>query len=144
MISIKGFRVGLSVAVLAITGLSSGLVSASAATTPKLVVTPSTNIHNGEKVRVTGSGFTPGDSVYVVECLASTKGAAGCNIAGAIGVTITATGLLPKTSFKVITGKIGNGKCGTKTSNLKTCAISAGNAAGLDSAVGKIVFKAVK
>jgi hypothetical protein len=146
MISIKGLRVGLCVAVLVITGLSSGLVTlgnASATTVPKLVVVPSTNLHNGEKVRVTGSGFTPGDSVYVVECLASAKGAAGCNTLGATPATISATGLLPKTSFKVITGKIGNGKCGTKASNLKTCAISAGNISGGDSAVAHITFKAL-
>jgi hypothetical protein len=147
MISVKGLRVGLSVAVLAITGLSSGfatLGSASATTVPKLVVVPSTNLHNGEMVRVTGSGFTPGDSVYVVECLFSAKGAAGCNTLGAIPATISASGLLPKTTFKIITGKIGNGKCGTKTSNLKTCAMSAGNISGGDSAVARITFKAVK
>jgi hypothetical protein len=146
MISVKGLRVGLSVAVLAITGLSSGLVSlasASATTGPKLVVVPSTKIHNGELVRVTGSGFKAGDSVYVVECLVSAKGAAGCNTARAIPATISATGLLPKTTIKVTTGKIGNGKCGTKTSNLRNCAISAGNAAGGDSAVARIIFKAV-
>jgi hypothetical protein len=146
MISVRGLRVGLSVAVLAITGLSSGLVSlgsASATTVPKLVVVPSTNIHNGERVRVTGSGFKPGDSVYVVECLATAKGAAGCNTSGAIAATISATGLLPKTTFKIITGKIGNGKCGTKASNLKSCAISAGNITGGDSAVARFTFKAL-
>lgn len=146
MISAKGLRVAVSVAVLVVTGLSSGLVnlaSASATSVPKLVVTPSTNLHNKELVRVTGSGFKPGDSVYVVECLLSAKGAAGCNISAAIPATITATGLLPRTTFKVLTGKIGNGKCGTRTSNLKTCAISAGNIAGGDSAVARITFKAV-
>lgn len=147
MISVQGLRVGLSVAVLAIMGVSSGFVSlssASATTGPKLVVTPSTNLHNGEAVKVTGSGFKAGDSVYVVECLATAKGAAGCNTGGAIPATISATGLLPKTTFKVTTGKVGTGKCGTKTSNLKTCAISAGNASGGDSAVAHITFKAVK
>jgi len=146
MISAKGLRVGLSVAVLAITGLSSGFVSlgsASATTVPKVVVKPSTKIHNGEKVLVTGSGFKPGDTVYVVECLFSAKGAAGCNTSGAISATISATGLLPRTTFKVITGKIGNGKCGTKTSNLKSCAISAGNISGGDSSVARITFKAL-
>jgi hypothetical protein len=146
MISVKGLRVGMSVAVLAITGLSSGLISlasASATTAPKLVVTPSTNIHSGESLKVTGSGFKPGDSVYVVECLVSAKGPAGCKISGAIAATISARGLLPKTTIKVTTGKIGNGKCGTKTSNLRNCAISAGNAAGGDSAVARIIFRAV-
>jgi hypothetical protein len=146
MISVKGLRVGLSVAVLALTGLTSGFVSlgsASATTVPKLFVKPSINLHNGEKVQVTGTGFKPGDSVYVVECLATAKGAAGCNTLGAIPATISATGRLPKTTFKVITGKIGNGKCGTKASNLKTCAMSAGNITGGDSAVARIAFKAL-
>ncbi|HVA69987.1 MAG TPA: neocarzinostatin apoprotein domain-containing protein [Acidimicrobiales bacterium] len=147
MISVKGLRVGVSVAVFALTGLSAGLVSlgsASATTVPKLVVKPSTKLHNGERVQVSGRGFKPGDSVYIVECLFSAKGAAGCNISGAIPATITAAGILPKKTFKVITGKIGNGKCGTKASNLKTCAISAGNISGGDSAVARITFKALR
>jgi Neocarzinostatin family len=140
----KGLRVTLSVAVLSITGISSGLVSmsiASATTTPKIVVTPSINLHKGESVKVTGSGFTPGDSVYVVECLATAKGQAGCDIATALPATITATGLLPKTTFKVVTGKVGTGKCGTTKANLKSCAMSVGNITGGDSAVARIAFK---
>jgi hypothetical protein len=140
----RGLRVTLSIAVLAITGISSGLISvssASAATTPKLVVTPSTNLHAGETVKVSGSGFTPGDSVYIVECLATAKGQAGCNILGALPATITSTGLLPKTAFKVTTGKVGTGKCGTTKGNLKSCAMSVGNITGGDSAVYRIAFK---
>lgn len=140
----KGLRVTLSIAVLSITGISSGLVSmsiASATTTPKVVVTPSINLHKGEAVKITGRGFTPGDSVYVVECLATAKGQAGCDIATAKPATITATGLLPKTTFKVVTGKIGTGKCGTTKANLKSCAISVGNISGGDSAVARIAFK---
>ena len=147
MKSTRGLRVAISIAVLAITGVSSGLVSvasASATTVPKLVVTPSTNLHNGETVHVSGSGFTPGDSVYLVECLATAKGEAGCKIQNAKGVTISATGRLAKTAFKVSTGKIGNGKCGTTKNNLRACAMSAGNITGGDSAVGRIAFKAVR
>ncbi|HVB50391.1 MAG TPA: neocarzinostatin apoprotein domain-containing protein [Acidimicrobiales bacterium] len=147
MKSTRGLRVALSIAVLGITGISSGLVSvasASATTVPKLVVTPSTKLHNGEIVHVSGSGFTPGDAVYVVECLATAKGAAGCNIGKAKGVTISATGHLAKTAFKVSTGKIGNGKCGTNKYNLRSCAMSVGNITGGDSAVGRIAFKAVR
>jgi len=146
MFSVKGLGVGISVAVLAITEISSGLTaldSASATAVPKLVVTPSTKLHNGELVNVTGTGFKVGDSVYVVECLASAKGAAQCNTLGAIPATINTKGQLPRTTFKVITGKIGDGKCGTKKSNLTTCAISAGNITGGDSAVARITFKAV-
>jgi hypothetical protein len=53
---------------------------------------------------------------------------------------------LPKSTFKVSTGKIGSGKgsgaCGTKTSNLKDCGVSVGNISGGDSAVFRIAFKA--
>jgi hypothetical protein len=60
--------------------------------------------------------------------------------------TITAKGLLPRTSFKVVTGKVGTGKgagtCGTAKTNLKNCAVSVGNASGSDSGVGLITFKA--
>jgi hypothetical protein len=109
-----------------------------------VVVTPSTNLKTGEKVGVSGSGFTPGDTVYIVECLRTAKGQAGCNILGATPATISSTGALPKTSFKVSTGAVGTGKCGTTAKNLKSCAVSVGNETGGDSAVGPITFKALK
>jgi hypothetical protein len=148
--STRGFRAVLSIALIGITGLSSGLVnvsSASAITGPKVLVTPSTNLRNGEVVHVSGSGFKAGDTVYFVECLAKAKGQSGCLVNGIPPyATITATGLLPRTSFKVVTGKVGTGKgagtCGTTKVNLKNCAVSVGNASGADSAVGVITFKA--
>jgi hypothetical protein len=127
--------------------LTSGLMNvtgASAAATPKLVVTPSTGLTNHKTLTVSGSGFKPGDSVYITECQATAKGEAGCDIETATPVTITSKGILPKTKFKVITGTIGTGKCGTAASNLKKCAVDAGNASGGDSAVFKIAFAAPK
>ncbi|MGC2168356.1 MAG: neocarzinostatin apoprotein domain-containing protein [Acidimicrobiales bacterium] len=137
-------RIALCVAALGLT-LSGALGGASAgAAGPKLVVTPSTNLHNGEKVKVSGSGFKPGDTVYIVECLVKAKGESGCTISNLVVVTITKSGDLPRSTFKVASGKIGSGKqmCGTKTSNLKSCAVSAGNESGGDSAVFPIAFKA--
>jgi hypothetical protein len=130
-------------AVLAV-ALSSGLglAVASAAGGPKLTVTPSTNLHNGEKVEVSGSGFKAGDSVYIVECLITAKGESNCNILNTVPATISKSGALAKSTFKVSTGKIGNGKCGTATANLKDCAVSVGNISGGDSAVFRIAFKA--
>jgi hypothetical protein len=128
-------------------GVASGVVvtSASAAGKPKVVVSPSTNLRNGETVSVAGSGFKPGDTVFFVECLAKAKGQANCAVNGIPpSETITKTGLLPRTKFKVVEGKIGNGKCGTTKANLKACAVSVGNATGGDSAVGVIAFKAPK
>jgi hypothetical protein len=121
--------------------VTSGVLSAGAASGPKLTVTPSVNLKNGETVKVTGSGFKKGDFVYVVECLVGAKGGAQCNELGATPATITSKGVLPLTKFKVMTGSIGGGVCGTKPSNLKKCDVSVGNAQGTDSAVFPIVFK---
>jgi hypothetical protein len=142
----RGLRVAVSVATLGLIGLSSSAVSvmsASAAGKPKVVVTPSTNLKSGETVSVAGSGFTPGDTVYVVECLVKAKGEAGCAVNGIpTGLTISSTGKLPRSKLKVLEGKIGNGKCGTTKANLKACAVSVGNINGKDSGVGAIIFKA--
>jgi len=116
----------------------------SVAKSPKLVVAPSAGLKNGEVVKVRGYGFKAHDQVYIVECLVTAKGQAGCNTLGATAVTVNAKGILPVTKFKVITGAIGSGACGTKTANLKSCAISAGNASGGDSAVARIYFVAPK
>jgi Neocarzinostatin family len=146
MKSSKGVRIAISVAMLSLAAVTSGFVGVTmaSAATPKLNVAPATNLKKGEAVTVTGSGFTPGDTVYVVECLKNAKGEAGCDISIAVPATITAGGALPKTKIKVTTGKIGSGKCGTTAGNLKNCAISAGNASGGDSAVKDITFKALK
>jgi hypothetical protein len=119
-----------------------GVAAASAAGGPKLTVTPSTNLHNGEKVEVSGTGFKAGDSVFIVECLFKAKGESNCNILNTVPATVSKSGTLPKSSFKVSTGKIGNGKCGTTAANLKNCAVSVGNISGGDSAVFRIAFKA--
>ena len=138
----KVARLALCAGALGLT-LSGVLGGASAgAASPKLTVTPSTALHNGEKVKVSGSGFKPGDHVYIVECSVKAKGESNCNILNTVPATISKTGKLPLTTFKVTTGKIGNASCGTKTANLKSCAVSAGNAAGGDSAVFPIAFKA--
>ncbi len=136
----------VAVSALLSTGiLTSGLINVGGASAvtykPKLVVTPFTGLKNHSSVTVSGTGFKPKDQVYITECQANAKGAGGCDILTAVPVTITSKGALPKTKFKVITGTIGNGKCGTAASNLKKCAVSAGNASGGDSAVFKIVFK---
>ena len=56
-------------------------------------------------------------------------------------VKITASGVLPAFRFKVVAGRIGTGSCGTKTSNLKSCAISVANATKGDSGQVRITFK---
>jgi hypothetical protein len=148
MFMTKAVHVALSAAVLGISALSIGLVDiadASAAAKPHIVVTPSTNLRNNEKVSIAGNGFKAGDTVFVVECLVKAKGEAGCLVNGIpAAITITKTGLLPRHTFTVTEGKIGNGLCGTTKANLKNCAVSVGNATGGDSAVAPIAFKTPK
>jgi hypothetical protein len=134
--------VGAIVAVAALTlSGAAGLAGASGATSPKLVVTPSANLKNGEVAKMTGSGFKAKYVVLLGEGLAKAKGQRQCNSAGATPVTVSAKGLLPSTKFKVKNGAIGNGKCGTIKSNLKSCDISAGNISGGDSAAAVITFR---
>jgi Neocarzinostatin family len=107
----------------------------------KFHVAPVKNLKNGSKVRVSGTGFKPGDQVYVIECLATSTSEAGCDLKTLHPVKITAKGVLPAFNFKVVTGKIGTGTCGTKASNLKSCSISVANASKGDSARTRIAFK---
>jgi len=107
----------------------------------KFHVAPVKNLKNGSKVHVSGTGFKPGDQVYVIECLATSTSEAGCDLKTLHPVKITAKGVLPAFNFKVVTGKIGTGTCGTKASNLKSCSISVANASKGDSARTRIAFK---
>jgi hypothetical protein len=104
-------------------------------------VAPVKNLKNGSKVRVSGTGFKPGDQVYVIECLASSTSEAGCDLKTLHPVKINAKGVLGAFNFQVVTGKIGNGTCGTKASNLRSCSISVANASKGDSARTRIAFK---
>lgn len=108
---------------------------------PRLAVSPASGLANGQTVSVSGSGFTPGDQVFLVECLVGATGQGGCDVSTATPVTVSASGQLPATSFSVVTGAVGTGACGTTPSNRAACAISAGNAQGGDSAVAPISFQ---
>ena len=107
---------------------------------PHLVVTPSGSVKNGEIVKVRGVGFTAHDSLYLIECLAKASGQSGCDMKTLTPVTVNAKGAFAWTKFKIVSGTIGSGTCGTTKTNLKACAISAGNATGGDSAVFRITF----
>ena len=146
MTSPRSHRLALYGAAMAVTIVLTGSVAIgdAAAVAPKLVAKPATGLVNGKTVKVTGSGFTPNDQVFLVECLAVATGQGQCDISTATPATITAKGILPPTYFTVVTGKIGNKSCGTKQSNLKGCVINAGNAAGGDTATTPIAFKMPK
>ena len=147
MSGVHRFRIAVGVVVMASSIMAGGLLgltSAGAKTTPKLIVKPALSLKNGESVTITGTGFKPGDTVFLVECQRTAKGQAGCNASTTSlppTATISSSGKLPATKFKVTTGKVGPGKCGTKTANLKGCELSAGNISGGDTASAPIVFK---
>lgn len=114
---------------------------ASASPQPKIAVNPTAGLHNGQIVKVHGSGFTPGDSVYIVECLFKAQGQSDCAIVTATPAKISAKGTLPMTKFKVVTGKVGGATCGTTAKNARACDISVGNVTGTDSTSHRIAFK---
>jgi hypothetical protein len=131
--------IGVLALVLAAASLC-GVAKAGATSTPALTITPNTGLKNGQSVTVTGSGFAPGDSVFVVECLATFTSDADCNKAGATPATVADDGTLPSTALTLTTGAVGSGACGTTTSNLNDCVVSVANAAGADAATGPITF----
>jgi hypothetical protein len=91
-------------------------------------------------VKVSGAGFTANDHVYIVECLAGATSSAKCDLKTLKAVTISGTGVLRATNFRVVAGKIGTGTCGTTKSNLNRCAISVANASKGDSKAARITF----
>jgi hypothetical protein len=109
---------------------------------PGLSVSPSTGLANGQAVTLSGSNFTPGDTLYAVECLATATTPAGCDTASATPVTASSTGTLPQTSFKVVTGAVGNGSCGTNATNYNGCIIEIANPTESDRADSNIDFVA--
>lgn len=113
-------------ALLAVTTVASPPLGA--AHLPTLKVTPSTNLVNNKKVQLTGTGFSPKQHVYAVECLNTATSLAGCS--HRLNFTITASGTIQKKLFFTVhTGKIGTGKsggtCGTATTK-KKCSIAIG------------------
>jgi hypothetical protein len=62
------------------TALGVSPVLAGAATAPTVQVQPSTNVADGQVVTVTGSGFTPSETILVLECQAGATGPFNCDI----------------------------------------------------------------
>ena len=145
----KRYLVSLAVVALSTGGALYGAIGASAhdaphTSSPTITVTPSTDLTNNQAVQVAGSGFLPGDQVYVIECFATATNQSGCDTNGATPATIDSSGNLPTTSFAVSTGQIGatgnGGTCGTSASDLSNCVIAVANITGADRGVAQISF----
>jgi Neocarzinostatin family len=133
-------RIALFASVIVVSAFLSG-ASAASSIPHKLEAKPAVGLKNRQVVKVSGSGFKPHDLVFLVECLRTASGQNQCDTATATLATITSKGVFPSTPFKVVTGKVGGGHCGTNRSNLKDCVIDAGNETGTDTATVTISFK---
>lgn len=136
---------GCVISVANATGGDAGVAAITFASTttpagPAVTVSPSTNLKNGQSVTVTGSGFKPGDALYVLECLATATGASGCDVATAKSITANSDGTLPSTPFTVAAGKIGLSACGTTSANAGGCIITVATATGTDAGATPIRF----
>ena len=141
----KNKKIKLIGSSILISALVSGVILGTTANAaPVIKITPAKGLKNGQKVTVTGKGFTPKDNVFVLECTNSAKGEADCDITGAVPAKIDAKGNLPKVVFTVSTGNIGTMTCGTSKKDAAACDISVGNITGGDSTTGAIVFTVSK
>jgi hypothetical protein len=141
----KRLATGVAAVALIMGGMAVfGAFAAEAAGTPTITITPSTGLTNGAAVSITGANFTPADSVYAIECLATATSQAGCDIATATPITVNADGTLPATAFRVVTGTVGTGTCGTSSSNLSSCVIEVANLQSADAGAAPITFNTPK
>ena len=68
---------------------------------PTVTVAPSQGLNDGQVVQVSGSQFTPGATLVIIECQATATGASGCDIGNLINVTADASGQFA-TPFAVV------------------------------------------
>ncbi len=138
---------------LAMVGLGVMAVSgpASAKTPqPKVIVTPNTNLTNGETVTVTAKHFEPGTQVFITECskgVYGTTGQAGgepyCTTNNYVAVTVNSDGTISATQYTVFTGPVGTSgqKCGTnKKTELCYMGLGDENGTPADSGLGTMMF----
>ena len=80
---------------------------------PSITVTPSTGLHDGDTVTVTGQNFPdhPGHPFAIVQCSSLQPDGSGCNTTPSATGTTDGAGNIPATSVVVHTGTVGNGTC---------------------------------
>ncbi len=103
---------------------SSPASSTSASTrTPTVQVTPHTRLRSGQLVAVRASGFTPGESLTVIQCAqkGDATGPGDCNLTGMLGVTADARGSV-QAQLHVTQGPFGANKI--VCSSTQACLVS--------------------
>jgi hypothetical protein len=111
-------------------------------TAQSITVSPATGLTNGTTVTVSGSGFTAGDSLYMLECPKNTVSLADCNTNDAVTMTVGPTGVLTPGNFQVLSGDVGSGTCGTSEADLNGCYLTVGTLTNTDQAYSPLVFAA--
>jgi hypothetical protein len=107
-----------------------------------ITVSPATALTNDASVTVTGSGFTAGDSLYILECPKNTVTIADCDTNDAVTETVGPTGALTPEKFSVLSGWVGSGSCGTSEADLNGCYLTVGTLTNTDQAYSPLVFAA--
>ena len=114
-------------------------------TVPSIAVKPASKLHGGEVVSVTGQGFSAKVALDITECtpalLSGTSTTNACTTKHMVAVTATAAGRFGPTTFKVVSGKVGKGNCGTTAKTL-TCyvRVAPAKATGLNIATAAVKF----
>lgn len=111
-------------------------------TAQSITVSPATGLTNGTTVTVSGSGFTAGDSLYILECPKNTVSLADCDTDDAVTMTVGPTGALTPGKFQVLSGDVGSGTCGTSEADLNGCYLTVGTLTNTDQAYSPLVFAA--
>jgi hypothetical protein len=116
---------------------------------PTVRVTPSRGLVGGQSVTVSGRGLThtsggAAPTWFVIECTAAVRGrmnpstdTAHCDVTAARGIRVARNGSFA-TTYRVITGIVGDGYCGTPAH--LTCVLGVASAAGRGTVV-RIGFK---
>ncbi|HEX4654546.1 MAG TPA: neocarzinostatin apoprotein domain-containing protein [Mycobacteriales bacterium] len=77
-------------------------------------------LQNGDTANVSGTGFKPSSTAYLVEC-SGTAGQANCDLATATPTPTDASGAFSVPAFAVHTGTVGDGACNANS----TCFVAA-------------------
>jgi hypothetical protein len=111
-------------------------------TARSVTVSPATGLTNDTTVSVTGSGFTAGDSLYILECPKNTVTLADCDTNDAVAMTVGPTGTLTPGKFVMLSGVVGTGTCGTSEADLNGCYLTVGTLTNTDQGYSPLVFSA--
>jgi len=92
-------------------GADTAFASIAFAPAPAVTVSPATNVKDGSKISVSGTGFPASQPVvYVVEC-SGISGSTACDLSTLATGSTNASGAFNNIKIKVHTGTVGNGTC---------------------------------